>query len=370
MLQLHLFFSRDMISDMNTEQMYAAKEALSLWLANPNVLGHRPSLIRCEGEFDLHDLHYYIFAFKPGLFSSDWLLGVAGGYEGNSFENCGHICSELSVFDEQSAEKEAIRMVEQIRSFWIRKGELSGKAKPGAVFTGCVLLKEASFDKECFAEALLRNGIEVNSREVIPDSHRTVLMSRGKLIAVILIPVRLKEDETLKAAKRNYLWKDASKAAASYTCYALVQVNALDGDEEKAAGAFVTACAALCNENALGVLFSETIYEPGYYRSCASSARRLGLFPVMNMIWVKKKSTEDGYILQTSGMKAFGKPEMRMERKGSDWQEARKALLKAAQYVILEHATLAGGQTIRLGRDMAGVVEEMKPGTVLIRIEE
>ncbi len=30
-------------------------------------------------EFELHEMHYYIFKFKRSVFSS-WLVGVSGGY--------------------------------------------------------------------------------------------------------------------------------------------------------------------------------------------------------------------------------------------------------------------------------------------------
>lgn len=46
---------------MNKEQLNAATEEMIGWLAHPAELGKAPALIECVGEFDLHDMHYYIF---------------------------------------------------------------------------------------------------------------------------------------------------------------------------------------------------------------------------------------------------------------------------------------------------------------------
>lgn len=64
---------------MNREQLNAATETMIEWLAHPSELGEIPAEIECAGEFELHELHYYIFKYKsaPG---GKWLLGVCGGY--------------------------------------------------------------------------------------------------------------------------------------------------------------------------------------------------------------------------------------------------------------------------------------------------
>ena len=52
---------------MNLEQMNEAKKAMVGWLSHPQELGKAPAKIECAGEFDLHDLHYYIFKYKKEL---------------------------------------------------------------------------------------------------------------------------------------------------------------------------------------------------------------------------------------------------------------------------------------------------------------
>ena len=62
------------------KQLEAAKQSMIDWLSHPNELGKKPYKIECDKEFDLHELHYYIFKFKEKIFD-EWKLAVCGGYE-------------------------------------------------------------------------------------------------------------------------------------------------------------------------------------------------------------------------------------------------------------------------------------------------
>ena len=104
------------------EQMQAAKDAMINWLSNEHELGKAPTRIECVKEFDLHDLHYYVFRYKKGLFG-DWLLGVCGGYEGEELEHCGHVFSDMEKYEEQTAVEKSIEMVERIRAYWMREAK-------------------------------------------------------------------------------------------------------------------------------------------------------------------------------------------------------------------------------------------------------
>ncbi len=101
-----------------TLQQEAAKSAMIRWLANPAELGKAPKKIEPAGEFQLHGMTYYIFKFKKSTFGK-WLVGVSGGYEAGSMEHCGHVFSEFWEYSEQTAQQQAIDMVEAIRSFWM-----------------------------------------------------------------------------------------------------------------------------------------------------------------------------------------------------------------------------------------------------------
>lgn len=102
------------------KQKEAAKQAMIAWLSDEHELGKAPSKIECVQEFDLHDLHYYVFKFKKGLLG-EWLVGVCGGYEEKSLEHCGHVYSELKKYDPNTAIDQCIQIVENIRAYWMKQ---------------------------------------------------------------------------------------------------------------------------------------------------------------------------------------------------------------------------------------------------------
>jgi|GEM_PF-438429 len=107
---------------MNKQQKQAAKEAMIEWLVNPSELGKRPSAIKCVETFDLHGMKYYIFKYKKSPLGK-WVLGVSGGYEADSMNNCGHIFSKMRAYNPNTAKQESIEMVELIREYWIKQAE-------------------------------------------------------------------------------------------------------------------------------------------------------------------------------------------------------------------------------------------------------
>ena len=108
--------------NMNSRQLFAAQENMVEWLADPHELGKKPSKIECAGEFDLHDMHYYIFKYKTGLLGS-WLVGVSGGFEEDDLEPCGHTFSEMQKYDAATAQGDCIAMVEKIRAYWMEQAK-------------------------------------------------------------------------------------------------------------------------------------------------------------------------------------------------------------------------------------------------------
>ena len=81
-----------------------------------------PAKIECAGEFDLHEMHYYIFKYKKSLLGR-WLLGVCGGYEPGETEHCGHVFSEMEPYDPADAQEKAAAMVEMIREYWMQRAQ-------------------------------------------------------------------------------------------------------------------------------------------------------------------------------------------------------------------------------------------------------
>ena len=107
---------------MNASQMTAAQLMMHTWLSHPSELGKAPRNLQCMGEFDHHELHYYIFRFKKNLLSP-WMVGVAGGYEGNSLESAGHVFSHMRPYKEQNAEADCKAMVDLLRAYWMNQAK-------------------------------------------------------------------------------------------------------------------------------------------------------------------------------------------------------------------------------------------------------
>lgn len=102
---------------MNQEQLNAAKESMVTWLADPHELGKKPNKIECAGQFDYNEMHYYIFKYKVGMLGN-WLVGVSGGFEEDDLEPCGHTFSEMQAYNEATAQKDCIAMIEKIIAYW------------------------------------------------------------------------------------------------------------------------------------------------------------------------------------------------------------------------------------------------------------
>lgn len=107
---------------MNSAQMTAAQLRMTTWLAHPSELGKTPVKLQYAGEFDHHNLHYYIFKYKKHFFGR-WLIGVSGGYEGDSRESAGHVFSHMKPYREATAENDCKAMVDLLRAYWMNQAK-------------------------------------------------------------------------------------------------------------------------------------------------------------------------------------------------------------------------------------------------------
>lgn len=105
-----------------TEQEKAAIESLSNWLESPFELGKKPSQIELVDSFELDKLKFYIIKYKESTFGK-WLVGVAGGFEGNSLEPEGHTFSDFKEYKPETAKEECLKMVNMIRDYWRARAE-------------------------------------------------------------------------------------------------------------------------------------------------------------------------------------------------------------------------------------------------------
>ena len=86
----------------------------------PNMTS--PSTKNNAGDFEFHEMHYYIFKFKAGLLSP-WLLGVSGGYEGDNLTPCGHTFSDMKKYQAAAAQKDCMETIERIRAYWMEQAK-------------------------------------------------------------------------------------------------------------------------------------------------------------------------------------------------------------------------------------------------------
>ena len=107
---------------MNTKQQKAAQMNMVEWLSDSQELGKKPSKIEFVKEFELYEMHYYIFKFKISVFSP-WLVGVSGGYESDDLVPCGHTFSDMKKYNTTAAQNDCVDMIERIRAYWMEQAK-------------------------------------------------------------------------------------------------------------------------------------------------------------------------------------------------------------------------------------------------------
>lgn len=211
---------------MRPTQYEAALAAMTAWLSHPQELGHEPAEIECTGTFVLHDMTYYIFKYKDTK-DSEWLLGVNGGYEGDSLSDCGHTFSEMEPYNEKTAVKDATALVEMVRSYWMEQAkQAEEREKKAGTFVGFALLSDNSWDKEKYIRDLKEQwditAEEKSDEERNPES---LVFDVGDMMAAVsLMPAPVPNGEAEECAKNNYMWPEAEKTAKEHKAHIMVAV--------------------------------------------------------------------------------------------------------------------------------------------------
>lgn len=332
---------------MNVEQMNAAKEQMIAWLSHPNELGKEPSKIECAGSFELYEMTYYIFKYKKSAFGK-WLLGVAGGYEKDSLDNCGHIFSNMEEYKEENAKDEAVKMVEMIRQYWINMAERAQEhEKVKGAFAGFVLLSDNKWDKEKYINDLKEMwDIEaVEEDEKRDDS--LVFSIDDKILAVSLMSAPVPNNEAVENAKNNYMWADAVQTAEEHKAHLMVAVVCQNKDDVIENGKYFTKLLATgCRqETAIGIYTSGVVFEPAFYEQ-VSYIMKDNELPIYNWIWFGLYKSENGISGYTYGMNIFGKDEMEVLDANASPEEVRDFLFSMVSYVLSFDVILNDGETI------------------------
>lgn len=344
------------------KQMQNALDAMTAWLADEHELGKRPSKIECAGEFDLHNLHYYMFKYKKSLLGG-WLLGVCGGYEPGDEEHCGHVFSEMQAYDPNTAVEESIKMVEMLRQYWMQRAQeeeqkQQGDAaeRKGGTFVGHVLLKDPVCDLERVLAQLKEEwGIEPepdeNGEVLTQKDDSLVFTAQGCMVAVSLMPAPVPGGEAERNAASNYFWKEAVEVTKTHTAHLLVAVLARESDYAGAAKLFVkTACTCLKEPNALGIYVSGTVLQPEFYLQVAEDLQEDEL-PILGLVYLGVYRNESGNNGYTIGLEAFGLDELEILGSRQEMSKVHEMLFAVCGYVLNENVVLQDGETIGFTED-------------------
>ncbi|MCZ8521382.1 MULTISPECIES: DUF4261 domain-containing protein [Paenibacillus] len=349
-----------------TAQQQAAMQSLIDWLADERELGHKPSRIKAAGEFDLHGMHYYIFRYKKTMFGK-WLLGVCGGYEHPSdTDHCGHVFSEMTLYDPATAVQEAAAMVEMIREYWMKEAaafeaaaltqeeETESKNDSPGIFNGFVLLNSPTCDLDLIKTNLLQDWnisyspAEGEGQNAGGDKEGILVWDvDGCTLAVSVVNAPVPDGEAEHHAQGSYLWPEAAEVTKTHVAQIIVAVLARSGSPMES-GRLYTKLAASCLKlpNAIGLYTSGTVFKPELYVELAELMKTDDAFPLLNLVHLGLVGTETGMNGYTCGLASFGKDEIEILDSQAAPAELRDFLMDISEYVVAHDVTLRDGETI------------------------
>ena len=349
---------------MNKEQLNAATEAMIEWLAHPAELGKAPAKIECAGEFDLHEMHYYIFKYKKSALGK-WLFGVCGGYEDDGTENCGHVYSEMEEYNEATVVEQATALVEYVREYYMNMAKEAEERKENAgTFINYVLLDDVKWDKAALLRDLKeRWGIEDESTEDDEegDNDDTLVIDyQGAMIAISFMPAPIPDNEAEYAAEKNFMWPAGKDIIKQHKAHILVAQLGKGIPPIESGLMLVKAVVSACKQNGvLGIYTSEVVLEPRYYLTFAEKINE-DEYPITNLVWVGLYNSEKGLCGYTAGMRNFGYDEMEVLNSSAEPDELLDFLTSIANYVVLEDVILQDGETIGFTADQQLAITKSK----------
>lgn len=316
--------------------------------------GEKPARLEIAGEFDLHDLHYYIFKFKKTAFDS-WRVAVCGGYEGDSLGHCGHIYSEMEKYDPSTAQEKCVEMVEKIHQYWMEQAagqedENQSAENAGENFVGFVLLSTPEFDVEEFRKVLKEDWeIECpeDSKDPECDGICLAFYEDGMMATVGLMETKVPNEEAEYWANSNFMTREQSVAAAQrHQAHLLVAVLGKGSDPLKAGELYVKiASSCLKASNALGIYDCGTVWLPEDYIRFAMVMKE-GEFPLTNLVFVGLYQNDKGVSSWTNGLRSFGREELEVIDSSQSPSEVYELVLNISSYIVQEGAVLRNGETL------------------------
>jgi len=326
------------------EQEEAAKQCMIEWLSHENELGKKPYQIKKAGEFDWQDLHYYIFKFKKSMFSS-WLVGVCGGYHQDDLGHCGHIFSEMSLYNEKTAENDCIQMVENIKTYWKSEAKKHDQLEDKNTFVDFVLLKNANVDLmdvfECLKKYVTFKDVERNDKNVY------VTNVGNSMIALSLIETPIPDGEAEYYAQGCYMWKDAVEKVKEHQAHIIVSTIGKDLstiDAKLLHSQLVDACLYL--SKAIAVYGQQVVFSADIYHHVMNDYYQKKVLPIFIWIYLGIISQSNKNSVYTIGLKDFGHYEIEILPSQMKLSQLHEFLWNVVVYIIEQHAQLHDGETI------------------------
>ncbi|MEK8132840.1 DUF4261 domain-containing protein [Paenibacillus filicis] len=348
-----------------TTQQQAAMQSMINWLSDERELGRIPSKIEIAGEFDLHDMHYYIFKYKK-TWLGKWLLGVCGGYENpTDTEHCGHIFSEMQLYNPVTAKQEAIAMIEMIREYWMQQaaaieaapmqeGDAKSNNDSSGIFNGFVLLNSHDCDLDQVKANLLQDW-NISYSPTDGESQKREEKEEGILVfevdgftlALSFVDAPVPNEEAEHYAQGNYLWRQAAEITKTHVAQIILAVFTRSGSPMDS-GRLYAKLAASCLKlpNAIGLYMSGTVFQPELYIQLAELMNADDTFPLLNLVHFGLVKTETGMNGYTCGLKSLGKDEIEVLDSQTSPEELRDFLIDISTYMVEHNVTLKDGETI------------------------
>lgn len=323
-----------------------ARECMIEWLSHKNELGRKPHQIEVAQEFDYHDLHYYIFKFKKNIFSP-WMVGVCGGYHEDELGHCGHIFSEMSVYNEKTAKDDCIHMIDKIKAYWKKEAKKHEELEENKTFVDFVLLENADID---LMDVFDRLNKHVNFESVEKNDEQIYVTNvKNSMIALSLMETPVPHGEAEYYAQGCYMWKEAVEKVKTHQAHILVSTIGKDISTVEAKllhSQFVDAC--LGYSQAIAVYGSQMVWPTYIYHQMMNSYYEEKLLPILIWVYLGVVSRKDGNSIYTLGLKDFGHYEIETLPAQLQLSKLHEFMTQVVIYIIEQNAVLHDGETIGL----------------------
>jgi hypothetical protein len=171
----------------------------------------------------------------------------------------------------------------------------------------------------------------------------------GDLAFVSLMPAPIPWSELEGPCETSWWWPEATERMKPRTHHAIVAFMGQPGDIVQRhiyLSQFVSAVAM--NADAAGIYWGNgtVVHEPAAFQDQAS---HLALDEVDPQLWIDmrlEQNDDDSYRYFTTGLTAFGRPEIEIDRSKQDPQEILEFCYAIICYILNSGATIGDGETI------------------------